>query len=140
MGDLSPHFSTHEFLDHRTPRAAGQTIDPELVAVLERIRSLTGRPLPIVSGYRTEATNRAVGGVANSQHLFGRAADIPQGRATVEEALRAGARGVGYCNGWAVHVDVRPGALVTFRDCPKRSWVRRSSDGAPGRECEHCAG
>lgn len=115
MGDLSPHFSRWEFRDH----ADGSLIGPdlELVAVLERIRGRVGRPLTIVSGYRSPAHNRAVHGARRSQHLVGKAADIPAGYATVAQAVEAGARGVGYCAGWAVHIDVRDGPAVTFPDC-----------------------
>lgn len=119
MGDLSPHFSSTEFRDHRTGELPAGYPDRGLVQVLERLRSEKGdRPLRIVSGYRSAATNRAVGGAPNSQHLVGRAADIPAGYATVREALRAGAVGVGYDKrGWAVHLDTRSsGGPVTFRD------------------------
>lgn len=42
---------------------------------LEKIRFFTG-PIIINSGVRCQAHNKKVGGVANSQHLYGRAADI----------------------------------------------------------------
>lgn len=42
---------------------------------LEKIRFYTG-PIIINSGVRCKLHNKKVGGVANSQHLFGRAADI----------------------------------------------------------------
>lgn len=119
MGDLSPHFDTSEFRDHRT--GAVVPIDLELVSVLERLRSLYGSPLRIVSGYRSPATNRAVGGARRSQHLLGRAADLEPGRFTVAQAIEAGARGIGHCGGWVVHVDIRPAASpVIFKDCPRR--------------------
>jgi hypothetical protein len=35
-----------------------------------------GKPIKISSGYRCEKLNKAVGGVYNSQHLKGQAADI----------------------------------------------------------------
>lgn len=44
--------------------------------VLQPLRDHAGEPLTINSGYRSPALNRAVGGVANSQHLTGEAADI----------------------------------------------------------------
>lgn len=113
MGDLSPHFSRHEFADRRTGQQA--EISHQLVDVLERIRAISGKPLTIVSGYRSPATNAAVGGARHSQHLYGRAADIPPGRVRLEQARRAGAIGVGLDrNGWAVHVDVRPGPLAVW--------------------------
>lgn len=107
MGDLSPHFSRSEFRDKRTRELVGP--DRRLVDVLEAIRALTGNPLTITSGYRSPSTNAAVGGAKRSQHLVGRAADIPAGRATVAQAEAAGATGIGEKDGWAVHVDVRPG-------------------------------
>lgn len=92
--------------------------DPELVAILERIRSGIGRPLPIVSGYRSPATNRIVGGAPRSYHLRGRAADIPSGLVTVEQAVAAGARGIGVRKGWVVHVDSRRTARPVIFDDP----------------------
>lgn len=44
--------------------------------VLEPARKIVGRPLIITSGYRCKQLNKAVGGVANSYHIQGRAADI----------------------------------------------------------------
>lgn len=121
MGDLSEHFDSSEFRDHRT---GDVHVHPTLVACLERLRSLEGgRPIRIVSGYRTAATNRAVGGARRSQHLTGRAADIPSHLATVEMARAAGFTGIGVCNGWVVHVDVRPTAgVAVFTDCPHGYW------------------
>lgn len=106
MGDLSAHFSRREFDSHDGARADP---DPELVAALERLRALVGRPLRIVSGYRSPAHNRAVGGAPRSQHLYNRAADIPAEYATVAQAAAAGFTGIGSRGRWAVHVDVRRG-------------------------------
>ena len=44
--------------------------------VLQPARDMYGKPIHITSGYRSPAVNRAVGGVRNSQHLLGEAADI----------------------------------------------------------------
>ena len=112
MGDLSPHFSRGEFADRRTQHVLGPP--DELVQVLERIRALRPGPLKIVSGHRCCSTNAAVLGATNSRHIHGDAADIPAGRATLSEARRAGAVGVGVRDGWAVHVDVRPGPPATW--------------------------
>lgn len=107
MGDLSPHFSRHEFDSHDGARAQPT---PKLIAMLEKLRTIAGdRPLRIVSGYRSPAHNRAVGGAKRSRHLFNDAADIPEGYATVGQAAAAGAIGIGSKGRWAVHVDVRPG-------------------------------
>lgn len=48
-------------------------------AVLDPLRRKWGQPLKVNSGYRCPALNRAVGGVAGSQHLKGEAVDITAG-------------------------------------------------------------
>lgn len=47
--------------------------------ILDPVRELWGAPITVNSGYRSVQVNRAVGGVANSQHLRGEAADITAG-------------------------------------------------------------
>lgn len=108
MGDLSEHFSYWEFMDSLTGDVC---VQPKLVEALEVLRGIVGKPLNIVSGYRTKATNAAVGGATNSQHCRGRAVDLPPYYASVAEAAAAGFTGIGYVvdgdDWWAIHVDVR---------------------------------
>ena len=72
MGDLSRNFSRSEFA---CPHCGKAEIDSLLVAALQRIRDRAG-PVVVTSGYRCPVHNEAVGGVKNSQHLYGKAADI----------------------------------------------------------------
>ena len=44
--------------------------------VLQPLRDFLGKPVVISSGYRCPELNKAVGGVRNSQHMKGEAADI----------------------------------------------------------------
>lgn len=44
--------------------------------VSEPARQRLGRPITVNSGYRCQVHNKTVGGVANSQHMKGEAADI----------------------------------------------------------------
>ena len=44
--------------------------------VLEPLRVAMGEPIKIGSGFRCEKLNKAVGGVYNSQHMKGQAADL----------------------------------------------------------------
>ena len=44
--------------------------------VLDPVREKLGMPIVVNSGYRCERHNKDVGGVKNSQHLVGQAADI----------------------------------------------------------------
>ncbi len=86
-----------------------------LAQALERLRELRGdRPLTIVSAYRSPSRNAAVGGAPRSRHLVGDAADIPRGYATTRQAAAAGFVGIGSQNGWAIHVDVRPGPAARW--------------------------
>lgn len=73
MGDLSPHFSKHEF---RSRDGAEHPIDPRLIEMLETIRTHFNSPTIITSGYRSPEYNRRVGGAPNSFHVRGMAADI----------------------------------------------------------------
>ena len=47
--------------------------------ILQPIRDAWRAPIVVSSGYRSEALNKAVGGVSNSQHRLGEAADIKVG-------------------------------------------------------------
>ena len=96
-------------------------IDSRLFDLLDEMREYFGVPMYITSGYRCPAHNAEVGGVPNSQHVMGIAADID---ATVlgvdliaEIAEQYGADGVGkYYASQFVHVDVRSGKIGdTFR-------------------------
>ena len=83
---LSEHFSLKEMT--RSVTAARHHIDntPDANAkenlrylckhVLEPLREEYGAPIIINSGFRCMAVNQLVGGVKNSQHLKGEAADI----------------------------------------------------------------
>lgn len=85
-------------------------VDCELVEKLQIMRKHFGRPLIINSAYRTKEHNTAVGGTSNSQHLYGKAADIYISGVTMKEiadfAKAIDFRGVGTYKNF-VHVDVR---------------------------------
>ena len=83
---LSEHFSLDEFTSSATAQAMGIINDPGSLElenlrflcreVLEPARKVIGEPIHITSGYRCLALNRAVGGVAQSYHVHGLAADL----------------------------------------------------------------
>lgn len=114
MGDLSAHFDSSEFRDRRTGERRGPS--ESFLRKLEALRSRIGRPLPVLSGFRSKTTNRLVGGARQSWHLRGRAADLPEGLVTIDQARDAGFTGIGVRNGWVVHVDDRPTRVVIFLD------------------------
>lgn len=122
MGDLTRNFSRSEFRCGHCRRL--DALDLELVRALQRLRDIVGKPLTIISGYRCCEGNAQVGGAKYSQHLYGRAADIPAGYATPAQCNRAGFSGVGLRRRKVVHVDLTPEtwnpqaykAFFTFRE------------------------
>ena len=83
---ITQHFTLEELCASATAKAKGIKNQPgtqELinltalcVAVLEPLRTWFGREIKIGSGYRCPVLNAAVGGVSNSQHMNGQAADL----------------------------------------------------------------
>lgn len=78
---LSPHFTLAEFCNWKK--------HPENIPTMQHVSNMTYGclmlleparlevgPIIINSGFRNEAVNYMVGGVSNSQHLLGQAADI----------------------------------------------------------------
>lgn len=51
-------------------------INPQLIDMLDEAREIANRPFRITSGYRCEKWNRLIGGVSDSAHTHGWAADI----------------------------------------------------------------
>ena len=96
---LTEHFTLAEF--ERSATAARLHIDNRVPAelvpntrnlceqVLEPLREHFGEAVYVTSGYRCPRLNSAVGGVANSQHMRGEAADICPCR-VVEVSTSAG--------------------------------------------------
>jgi len=83
---ITQNFSLEELYASSTAKAKkiDNTPTPEVKAnliklckeVLQPIRNKYGRAITITSGYRSPKLNAAVGGVKNSQHVLGQAADI----------------------------------------------------------------
>jgi len=83
---LSENFSLEEMIASATAKAKkiDNTPSPDIIAKLEKlckevlqpIRDKYGHAITVTSGYRCPKLNAAVGGVKNSQHLLGEAADI----------------------------------------------------------------
>lgn len=112
MGDISKHFSRAEFA---CKCGCGfDTVDTELLKILEAVRVHFDKPVKINSGCRCEKHNKAVGGEVGGQHLYGRAADIVvhgPSPAKVYQWLNAEypeQYGIGVYPSW-VHVDSRNG-------------------------------
>lgn len=90
------------------------TVDINLVQVLDFLRSTVHAPIIINSGCRCSAYNARIGGSKNSQHTFGRAADISCRDVFWEtlkikvDELMDGWGGVGYYQSQNfIHIDTR---------------------------------
>ena len=63
-------------IDNTPDQKAAAALTALVTNVLDPLREAWGRPIVVNSGYRCPKLNRAVGGVARSQHTKGEAADI----------------------------------------------------------------
>lgn len=79
------YFSLAEFIKSATAKRLSIDNTPtfeivdnlnRLADYLDGIREKLGKPILVNSGFRCPVLNKAVGGVANSQHLKGLAADV----------------------------------------------------------------
>lgn len=93
----------------------GFPVEPEekMVRTVDEIRRRLGIPVSIVdsggSGVRCQKHNAEVGGVYNSEHLYGRAADLhssasPERMKAVAEEVMGNTGGIGLYS-WGIHVD-----------------------------------
>lgn len=62
-------------LSNEPGELAEQNLQRLTINLLQPLRDLIGAPIAIASGYRSEEINKLVGGVPNSQHCLGEAAD-----------------------------------------------------------------
>ena len=86
---VTMHFTIEELYASATSKAKGIDNKPGVqqminlvyltAYVLEPLRVAMNEPVPISSGYRCPRLNEAVGGVRNSQHMTGQAADLSIG-------------------------------------------------------------
>jgi hypothetical protein len=83
---ITMHFTIEEMYASDTAKRLGINNKPNMqqminlvylaAYVLEPLRVAMKEPIKIGSGFRSPALNKAVGGVSNSQHLKGQAADL----------------------------------------------------------------
>ena len=112
----SEHFSESELTCHHCGEGIEQ-INPRLLELLEQLRENVGGPLQLSCAYRCPYWNEQVGGVPNSQHVLGNAADVlVPDWLTIDEflwytqQLPFDGRGV-YRDSQFIHLDVRDGGV-----------------------------
>lgn len=102
------------------------TIDAQLLAVMQYLRDQTGSKITITSGNRCDKHNTHIGGSHGSQHCYSKAADFRVEDHTPGEIYDLinnwfpDQLGLGVYDNW-VHVDVREGMA---------RWDKRSNSNA----------
>lgn len=69
------YFKLEEFDCTGLP-GSGKIMDKEFLHMLDAARKIYNKPMKVNSGYRTKEYNNKIGGVKNSSHILGLAADI----------------------------------------------------------------
>jgi hypothetical protein len=128
MGDLSRNFSRDEFCCRGPVNqnfggdccGGAAPVSLELVKKLQKIRDGFGGAVHITSGFRCVKYNSFVGGAADSQHLYGLAADISPLSGDFKGLVQAVMDNIvsGGCGLYPeknfIHVDIRPGAVARW--------------------------
>lgn len=116
--NIAKHFNLAEFA---CPCCKRVMLHPKLLAKLVELRDVLVRSVYITSGYRCPAYNQKVGGVVNSYHLIGLAADIQVKDISLIELLEICEEidfsGIGfYEKKNFLHLDVRPTKPARWRE------------------------
>ena len=120
----SQYFSDEELMCHGAEQGdcdcgveSAQNVNPRLLELLDQLRENVGGPLTLSCAYRCPSHNISCGGVENSQHVLGNAADVlvPDWLDIDEflwytQQLDFDARGV-YREAGFLHLDVRSGGI-----------------------------
>lgn len=115
---LSKDFNLQEF-ECTHPEHRHVQVDETLVDLLQELRDRLGRPIIITSAYRCPERNAQVGGEEDSEHLYGRAADISLKNQQVgyeelrKQAEEIGFTGIGIYEDYA-HLDTRKGERAVW--------------------------
>ena len=98
MPDIARHFTLAELTHSNTAKAEGinnqpgpaavEALSALCAAVLDPLREALAKPITVNCAYRSPVLNKRVGGVANSQHITGQAADLQSPQATVLDLFK----------------------------------------------------
>lgn len=115
---ITENFALHEFKCRDGSDVPDELMDNvELLCEnLQVLRDLLGKPIRVISGYRSPKYNRRIGGARRSQHMLAKAADIKvagmtpaEVKAEIEKLIKDGKMmkgGVGLYKTFT-HYDVR---------------------------------
>mgnify|MGYP003120147769 CR=1 FL=1 len=109
------YFKLSEF-DSPDVVGSGKAMDRVFLSMLDNARDIANVPFKITSGVRSEAWNHKVGGVKNSSHILGYAADIACNTSShrfriINALLEAGFNRIGVADTF-IHVDNDPNKVA----------------------------
>ncbi|MBU4349629.1 DUF882 domain-containing protein [bacterium] len=116
--NIALHFKLSEF---SCPCCKRVMLHSKLIAKLMELRKILERPIYITSGYRCPEYNQKIGGVVNSYHCIGLAADIQVKDISLIDLLgyaeEIDFNGIGfYEKKNFLHLDVRPTKRTRWRE------------------------
>jgi len=88
---LTKNFSLHEFRCKDGTDVPDELLDnvKELAENLQVLRDFIGKPINVISGYRSPTYNRKIDGARRSQHLLAKAGDLIVNGMTPDEVKAA---------------------------------------------------
>jgi len=115
------YFTLEEFDSPDAPGSGKEKMSVEFLKKLDEARHIAGIPFKINSGYRTPEHNKKVGGVKDSSHVQGTAADIScvtsaERFIIITALIKAGFNRIGVGNTF-IHVD------NDFNKVPELIWT-----------------
>lgn len=105
------YFNISEFDEPGLPGSGKEKMDINLLMILDNMRHRSGIPYKITSGYRSSEYNKKIGGVKNSAHIQGKAADISATDSRtkyliIEAALHFKIERIGVASNF-IHIDIQ---------------------------------
>ena len=125
------HFEIEEFDSPDLANSGGQ-MKIKFLQMIDECRERAGIAFQVNSGYRTRSQNESVGGVSDSAHTRGRAADISAGNMDKKIRIVRAARSVGF-NRFGIydtfiHLDCDPAKSPNVAWNKKLNAVQKGGD------------
>lgn len=125
--------ATDKGIDNTPTEAVKANLTLLINNVLNPIRAAYGKPIRVSSGYRCAKLNAAVGGVANSQHLTGCAADlVPTSGGSLADIFRAAVKCGCYDQLIIEHKNSTHWVHVSYSPSPRRQMLAYVNGGFVG--------
>lgn len=95
--------------------------------ILDPLRQAWGKPIIVTSGYRCARLNQLVGGVSNSAHLRGYAADLIPSNVKIDDFIR-------FAKEWATKNRIKFDQMIDEKDSKGNHWLHIGLYGSYGQQ------